>query len=1728
LVGNFTVDTNGSDHAGIRWFELQKTGAADWDLHQEGTHSPDTDHRWMGSIAMDGSGNIALGYSVSSLTTYPSLRYASRLRGDTLGTLQAEATLYPGGGSQTGPYDRWGDYSSMSIDPADECTFWYTGEYHDTTADSFSWNTRIGKFRLPECTGSLGPDFTISATPAELAVCAPTSAVFDVNVNYMSGFNSTVNLSAASLPAGATANFVPTSVVTPTTQSILTIGTAGATAGSYDVEIIGTSVPTPTHSTIVGLDLFTASPAAPTLVAPTDGLTDVPLVPTFSWNGTAQAAEYYLQVATDSGFSNVVYSATVAGTSHTMTGMNLEAEETYYWRVRATNECGDSAYSTAYSFTTVLLFCSYPNAAITDNNTTLDTLTSSRNQPISDLNVYVQLTHTYIGDLDITLTNQATGSSVVLLPTSFTCSGDNIDATFDDEAGSAIVCGTSVPALSGDVRPSGSLGTFDYDALAGTWQIAVHDGVGGDVGTLAEWCLQPQFASGVGAVAGTVTDANTTDPLAGVTLTVTDGSNSYNALTNAAGEYSRAVANGTYTVTAVLANYTTAQATGIAVTDGVTTTQDFALNAGIVTSSADDFAATLELATSTTLPWNLSNTGTAALDYDIRIIDGGYNPGRALQAGEDILVVASDTTAATAMETALTTLGFTYLRVTPTVFQSLTVPDLLAYKAVFHTGNTADASETLIMAYLDAGGVFYVSDNDLGYFNGTTVFYQTYLQATYVGDDPSINIIIGEDFMAGLSADISADPYPDHFTVRPEGTRILSFQGGNAAGVAVNRLGYKAVYTSFDYDDIASAADELAFMDAITGFLINTGDYWLSTDIEEGTLAVGADQDIVVTMDANNVALAGTYYADLVVQNNTPYEDIVIPVTMTVTCPTCGTLDGEITDDFTGDPLVASVQITSTGGFDYTIDGSAYSIALPPGAYYLSVTAPDYLPETAVATVTQGATTTTDFALTPAFAALVYDPAAIEETMEIGDVVTNTVTVTNTGTIDLDFDVNIGGFGGPGLLSVQKVESSTAVNIPADDGKFERGTAAPSIEKAPVNAAGSSAATKSLNQLLGTISYATDAGLTQFISVDLATPGSPTNIAAFTNSIWAGDIANGLVYAIDDVTTNLITIDTATGAPTVVGSTGNANTTGMAYDPVTGNMYVSDVTTCGTSSRLHTINLSTGALTLIGTVTNSPCLIGIAANSAGQLYGYDIVNDTLLSIDKATGASTVVGSLGFDANYGQGMGFDAASGQMYLAAFNNVTFQAELRIADLATGNTTLVGAFGTSGTSQYGWLAIPGLGSGGSGNWATTPFEGATVAPGETATFEVVFDATSLYQIGDYTADLSFSGNFINDVPDMPLTMHLSCPTCGILDGSITDGDTGDPLVADVHVTGPNGFDVTVSGDSYQLAVADGDYDFTVSANGYFSQTATVEATTGVTVTTDFALRLAQPNISVDPESFDVTVALGDTATHPLDIINDGALGTAFELREQPVVGRIVLGDLIQDGSFEADPTTGPWTEVDTTACTPWIGDWTSIFGFSAYDGLQTFWAGGACGAANSNSAEQTITIPAGHGEMSFWYYAMRSDADDPTDNGEAYVQINGTTVWSLEMNLANNTSDWTYQTVDISAYAGQTVALKFGATQGASGVGNVLFDYVETTLTGSTDVPWLSTNPITGTVAADSTETVDVIFDTTVLTQTGVYNAVLKVLTGDPTNPTINIPVTLTVIDSEYLVYLPVIAKP
>jgi hypothetical protein len=155
LVLNHTVHADAVD--GIRWYEIQAPATAPV-IAQQGTYAPDDSptnpqSRWMGSIAQDKQGDVALGFSASGVNDFPSIRYTGRAAGDAPGQMtQAEQVLYTGQGPQTEAEGRWGDYSELSVDPTDDCTFWYTQEY--LTSDLVvigSWATRIGSFRFPGC-----------------------------------------------------------------------------------------------------------------------------------------------------------------------------------------------------------------------------------------------------------------------------------------------------------------------------------------------------------------------------------------------------------------------------------------------------------------------------------------------------------------------------------------------------------------------------------------------------------------------------------------------------------------------------------------------------------------------------------------------------------------------------------------------------------------------------------------------------------------------------------------------------------------------------------------------------------------------------------------------------------------------------------------------------------------------------------------------------------------------------------------------------------------------------------------------------------------------------------------------------------------------------------------------------------------------------------------------------------------------------------------------------------------------------------------------------------------------------------------------------------------------------------------------------------------------------------------------------------------------------------------
>ncbi len=509
-------------------------------------------------------------------------------------------------------------------------------------------------------------------------------------------------------------------------------------------------------------------------------------------------------------------------------------------------------------------------------------------------------------------------------------------------------------------------------------------------------------------------------PLEGAAVVIQGVTNTITLTTDLNGAYRQWVdeSESPLTITVNVPEHTQGQATGVTITGQQTTTVDFDLRwlQPCVSVAPDSLSLTLTLGTTGTLPLALGNSGAASLDFELKEKDGGVF----LTAGEQVLVVSYDNTAAAPVEAALTTLGYSWLDVENTAFQTMAVADLLEYKAVFYIGSGTGDAWAKARAYLDAGGALYISDNDLGYSHRTTAFYQTYLQAAYVEDDGVQNgggPAVGEAIMAGLDLNLSTDPYPDYFTVGAEGARIFRYVGGDgdgyAAGAAVERGGYRAIYTAFDFNYMAANSDEVELVERIMDFLAPVDVPWLSEVPITGTLAADGGSAVVdVTMDAS-VMQPGEYYATLTVENNDPlYGAYAVPVTMVVQVPaTWGKIVGYVTDNCTGAPITASIAISGGIPLTQTMSGAdgRYSLWLEQGPYEFTFTAPDYLTRTEVMTILAQQVISGDITLLPDAPCLALQaPALFESWLITGTAVythPEVIALTNQGGRPLEYEI---------------------------------------------------------------------------------------------------------------------------------------------------------------------------------------------------------------------------------------------------------------------------------------------------------------------------------------------------------------------------------------------------------------------------------------------------------------------------------------------------------------------------------------------------------------------------------------------------------------------------------------------------------------------------------------------------------------------------------------------------
>jgi hypothetical protein len=240
MVVNHSVAAASS--VGVRWYELQAPLATptQFGVYQQGTFAPDSAYRWMGSAAMDGAGNIAIGYSKSSSSIYPSIAITSRTSTMPTGAMGTETILQAGKGAQT-TYNRWGDYSALRIDPDDDKTFWYTNEYYTSNNPffNFNWSTAIASFAVGAANST--PDFTIAVSSPSLTVRRSSNNSTTVTVT-ATNTASTVNLSVSGLPQRTSANFStnPVSSTTGGATSTLTISAGrNAPVGTYTLTVTG-------------------------------------------------------------------------------------------------------------------------------------------------------------------------------------------------------------------------------------------------------------------------------------------------------------------------------------------------------------------------------------------------------------------------------------------------------------------------------------------------------------------------------------------------------------------------------------------------------------------------------------------------------------------------------------------------------------------------------------------------------------------------------------------------------------------------------------------------------------------------------------------------------------------------------------------------------------------------------------------------------------------------------------------------------------------------------------------------------------------------------------------------------------------------------------------------------------------------------------------------------------------------------------------------------------------------------------------------------------------------------------------------------------------------------------------------------------------------------------------------------------------------------------------------
>jgi len=1125
------------------------------------------------------------------------------------------------------------------------------------------------------------------------------------------------------------------------------------------------------------------------------------------------------------------------------------------------------------------------------------------------------------GALEGTVTDAVTGLPV---------EGATVQAV-RDEGGSW----TDLTDANGFYQITVAAGTFtvtashpQYMAETATGVVVAEDGT-----TVQDFSLTPR-----GWAYGTVTDYDNGTGIAGATVTAEDGSF---ATTDADGDYELWLDPGAHTLTASAQDYAPESA-AVTIVSGQGTQQDFALQAAVVFMPSP-LEVSVPLGSTLTEPATILNRQPWDYAFEFQEKNGGYIP---LLKGEPVTVKvpagpasAPDKTAVAAgpyqarpagtvtVERGLRpggineasvllvaadddNSGYSPIQQMLLAYGDLgavdlydprsatpTLPELQAYNVVVvwanYTFADANGIGNVLADYVDAGGkvidLNFALDPNWGYqgrfrsegYSAMTVSGTSYASSCLGSYDPGHPIMDGItdvcDTYRGYSTMLTAGSYE---VARWQDNELFVAAKDDQTVATIN--GYVGVY----YLWTGQMADVLH--NAINWLAVPADVPWLAEDPVSGTVPADSSLGVNILFDASpaaGVTQPGTYLATLTVKGE---PKVPVPVVMTVEAPASwGRIEGTVTglgycDANPGVLEEAQVVITGSSGASWTLLTDAaghYATWLDSAENPLTidVTFPEHLAGQATGVmIIAGGNVVVNFGLRWDKPCLSIDTASMAVTLDLGASEIVPFTLTNVGAGQGTFensDLDKG-------YVPKRQGFLPAAKRPAIPDKGQT-----SIGRAPNAPTASPAAIgKAIAQMVGEPAYAVDVypgyNLVTFTNDN---PGAWTVVAGLPgNQYFAGDFIGGdfsTLYVIDYATNSLYTVDTTSGAVTMIGASipyGGETWTGMS-GAVDGTMYASSTNI--SRSTLYTVDLGTGAVTVVGEITNAPAIIDIAATPDGSMYGVDIVGDNLIQIDPTTGAGTVIGYIGFGANYAQGMDYEEESGTLYLAAYGT---QGELRIADPATGNTVLVGAF--PGGAEVDSLAFA-TGGGGDAPWLTENPVSGTVAPdGGQQVIEVTFDAGMVTLPGTYTAEVKVKTNDpVNKSFAIDATMVVNAPAdWGQLSGTVMglgycDADPAPLGGAQVCIEGGLCMETEADG-TYLTWLEEGTYNVTVTADGHTTGYATVAIVGGQMTVQDFNLRWLQPCMSEEPASLEVTLDLGQTATEQVTLTNDGAAEGTFE----------------------------------------------------------------------------------------------------------------------------------------------------------------------------------------------------------------------------------------------------------